>query len=144
MENREMAVRLFESISTLYALPDCRKMAEYSRGELLVLLTLEKCGPLTPGQLIHITDSSSAHVAKIIRKLTSKGLVSRNTDPEDKRRVVVELTEEGHQTARKQYEQIIDQVAGLMNSLGEEKSRQVISAIDDVIRIIRNRKEAGL
>ncbi len=119
-------------------------MAEYSRGELLVLLTLEKCGPLTPGQLINITDSSSAHVAKIIRKLTSKSLVSRNADPADKRRVVAELTEKGHQTAREQYEQIIDLVAGLMNSLGEEKSRQVIISIDYVIRIIRNRKEAGL
>ena len=59
------------------------------------LEVLERLGPLTAGQLVEHTGLASASVTALIDRLEQKGFVRRVRDPEDRRRVIVELVPEG-------------------------------------------------
>ena len=59
------------------------------------LVTIEKQGPLSLGDLASIEQIAPATVTKIVTKLLDQGLISRTTDPEDRRVSLVELTPAG-------------------------------------------------
>ncbi len=59
-----------------------------------VLARLED-GALTPRALADIEKVSAPSMSRTVRGLVDDGLVERHDDPEDGRRVLVELTEEG-------------------------------------------------
>jgi DNA-binding MarR family transcriptional regulator len=67
-----------------------------------VLRVLELVGPphrMSPTDLSEILVRSSGGVTQILDRLERAGLVARAPDPDDRRRVVVELTPEGLRTA---------------------------------------------
>ena len=73
-----------------------------NRGEVGVLYALRSVGPphrLSPTQLSKILMLTSAGVTNRLDGLERRGLVVRGPDPEDRRGVVVELTEAGSQLA---------------------------------------------
>jgi DNA-binding MarR family transcriptional regulator len=59
------------------------------------LVSIEQRGPLTLGELAAIEQIAPATVTKIVTKLVHDGLVTRTTDPEDRRVSRVELTAAG-------------------------------------------------
>lgn len=61
-----------------------------------VLARLED-GPLTPRALADIEKVSAPSMTRTVRCLVDDGLVERHDDPEDGRRVLVELTEQGRE-----------------------------------------------
>src|ERR1700734_4369908 len=70
--------------------------------ELDVLSALRRAGPpfqLTPGALLHATLVTSGTMTNRIDRLAAAGLVSRHRDPQDKRGVLVALTERGQRAA---------------------------------------------
>ena len=73
-----------------------------NRGEVGVLYALRSVGPphrLSPTQLSKILMLTSAGVTNRLDGLERRGLLVRGPDPEDRRGVVVELTEAGSQLA---------------------------------------------
>lgn len=56
-----------------------------------VLDLLERHGPLTAGRLGELTGLAPASVTGVLDRLEARGHVRRERDPEDRRRVVVEL-----------------------------------------------------
>jgi DNA-binding MarR family transcriptional regulator len=66
--------------------------------ELLVLAALRRAGPaysLSPGQLLKECFAPSATMTRQVDRLSAKGLVEREPDPDDRRAVVVKLTSRG-------------------------------------------------
>lgn len=59
------------------------------------LVSIEKRGPLTLGELATIEQVAPATVTKIVTRLCADGLVTRTTDPADRRVTRVALTEAG-------------------------------------------------
>jgi DNA-binding MarR family transcriptional regulator len=55
-------------------------------------------GPLTAGDLARRLGLSAASMTRLLERLESRGLVQRTMDIEDRRRVLVELTEAGRET----------------------------------------------
>jgi DNA-binding MarR family transcriptional regulator len=79
-----------------------RRAAFESRGlqawEFDVLSALRRQGPpyqLSPGALLHATLVTSGTMTNRIDRLATAGLVSRHPDPQDKRGVLVTLTDSG-------------------------------------------------
>jgi DNA-binding MarR family transcriptional regulator len=73
-----------------------------NRGEVGVLYALRGVGPphrLSPTQLSKVLMLTSAGVTSRLDRLEQRGLVFRGPDPDDRRGVVVELTEQGSQLA---------------------------------------------
>ena len=66
--------------------------------EFDVLATLRRAGEpytLTPGQLSRTVMIGSSALTNRVDRLVARGLVTRETDPENRRRVLITLTESG-------------------------------------------------
>jgi MarR family transcriptional regulator for hemolysin len=64
--------------------------------QIRILRWLGSRGPLGAGELAEATQISPASLARILSKLEESGLISRTTVRRDRRRVIVEMTSEGH------------------------------------------------
>jgi DNA-binding MarR family transcriptional regulator len=67
--------------------------AGLSPADLEVLGTIEQHGPLTAGQLAQRTGLSNAAVTGLIDRLERAGVAARRSDPADRRRVLVEVSD---------------------------------------------------
>ena len=65
--------------------------------EVLVLARLERGGPSTPGALAKAERVQPQSMGATLAGLAERGLVSRGDDPDDRRRVVMSVTEAGRQ-----------------------------------------------
>jgi len=88
--------------------------------EFDVLSALRRQGPpyqLSPGALLHATLVTSGTMTNRIDNLAAAGLVSRNRDPQDKRGVLVALTERGRQVADAALDGLLDRERRLLTGL---------------------------
>ena len=74
------------------------KSSGLTPSQLILLQVLSKSGQETAGSIAKEVSLSQATVTTLIDKLEARGLVTRNRDPQDKRRVIVEMTNEGRST----------------------------------------------
>lgn len=93
----------------------------YLKGENFLLSYLsDNGGKGTPGKLAEALNVSPARIAAILRSLEIKKLVKRGSDGEDKRRVVVEITEKGTEWVKAARDEITRQAFELFDRLGEQ------------------------
>lgn len=80
-------------------------LAEYdlTHQDFHVLATLRNSGSRTPGALAKYSELSTGAMTSRLDKLEREGLIRRVPSPDDRRSVVVELTDAG----RKKYEQTV-------------------------------------
>lgn len=67
--------------------------------QLICLLTLAREGPMNPSALSRAVSLSQATVTGIVDRLAARGLVNRRRDTEDRRVVVVDVTDDGNARA---------------------------------------------
>src|SRR3954447_574634 len=72
-----------------------RAPTELSLGQWAALRTLERHGPMTPGELAAHEKVQPPSVTKILARLEQHGYVTRTPDPIDRRQVVVAASPEG-------------------------------------------------
>lgn len=76
---------------------------------LLSALRLEEAPHrLAAGEIADRLVQTTGGTTKTIRRLESRGLIRRIVDPEDKRRVLIELTNAGAELARSSLELVLD------------------------------------
>lgn len=63
--------------------------------EASVLMRLEREGPSSPGELARLENVTPQAVGSVLSALEAEGLIARNPDPNDGRKVIVEITGEG-------------------------------------------------
>lgn len=66
--------------------------------ELGVLDRLDRCGPASPGTLSGGEGVTSPAIAATLRHLEELGLIERSKDPQDGRRIVAAITENGRRS----------------------------------------------
>jgi DNA-binding MarR family transcriptional regulator len=69
--------------------------------EAAVLRAIDAGPPVAQGEIARAMDVDRTTMVALIDDLQLKGLVQRRQDPEDRRKNVVELTDDGHQTVRR-------------------------------------------
>lgn len=74
---------------------------ELSADQWRVLDYLDETGPCTMSSLAKATGTSSATLTRIIDRLVSRALVYRSADGNDRRRVLVLLSERGQKTTER-------------------------------------------
>ena len=72
---------------------------------------------------------SKAAVSQMLGSLESRGLITRETDPENRRTIIVKLTKEGYETIE-QFESGFNRYIGMMvERFGEKDTREIIRLI---------------
>ncbi len=110
---------------------------DISRGENKMIVYLYALGDkVSAGELSEKMDVSSARVATILNNLEKKGLIIRETDNNDKRKIVVFLTAEGERTGRAEYDRVLKYITELFTRLGEEDTKNLIRILRRVTGLI--------
>ena len=99
------------------------------KGENVLLSYLREFKISTPSILADVLDVTPARIAAILRSLEKKDFIFRGIDLEDKRRVVVELTEKGKDFAEKLKNDIEEHSLALFESLGESDAGEFLRLI---------------
>ena len=81
---------------------------------------------------------SKAAVSQMLGTLERRGLITRETDPENRRKIIVKLTKEGYETI-KRFETSFDSHIGMMvERFGEKDTREIIRIIYKFADIIED------
>jgi DNA-binding MarR family transcriptional regulator len=118
--------RLREMISR-YGSGVLRRMDRCSSGEALLLkLLVLNDGPIHPSELRQRTCISSARVAAILNTLEKKGLIVRAIDRQDRRRILVTITDEGRERAEREIAEIETELAAVFRELGQKDTEEFL------------------
>ena len=77
-----------------------QEMVKGVKGEPFAVQELYRKGPLTPSQLASSMKTTTGRVSTLLSALEKKGQITRESDPDDRRVVHVNLTEAGQGTRR--------------------------------------------
>ena len=79
---------------------------------------------------------SKAAVSQMLSSLESRGLVTRETDPENRRTIIVKLTEKGNEIIERVERRFDIYIEMLIDRLGEKDTREIIRLLyrlDDIL-----------
>lgn len=97
--------------------------------QLGVLDTLSQKGELMIQTLIDEMASTSGNMTVVIRNLDKAGYIYRKSDPSDKRRCVIGLTESGRMKLEEIMPEHMRNVADVLESMPDERKRMLIEII---------------
>ncbi|AZG46964.1 MarR family winged helix-turn-helix transcriptional regulator [Gordonia insulae] len=137
----ELAASLRPSVTRLYlSLRRRTPIAEYSAAQASALSVLASDGPMRMGELADRESIRMPTATALVDGLTKTGLVERRPDPQDRRAVIVSLTDYG--------QQLLDRVRGerdviLTTALNELSAadRAALAAAAPALDALRNQLE---
>lgn len=83
-------------------------------------------------EISSILNVASPTVTQLVTSLETKGFVERGVDKEDRRAVRIKLTEEGEIIIKKASDDFFKSFNGLVEFLGEDKSRELTELLSKV------------
>ena len=102
-------------------------MSRDSKGEPFIIRELEFKGAQTPSQLATALKVTSGRISTLLAALEKKGLIEREVDPNDRRIVHVNLTEQGRAKAKQQRED----VCWVFSQMGERRTREFVDLTEE-------------
>ena len=129
MDYSALSKELIRHMMRISAIPMQKHMDRFVCGEMFVLLQLNRAPGSLPSELAKSSGTSTAHIAKILRNLQAKGEITRQPDPDDRRRVTVLLTDAGLERIHRATEHMLGEINKLMDHLGESDAQELVRII---------------
>ena len=140
MDYKALANELVSSMTKSPKMPFQKKVDDLSQGERRILgyLTFFKNGGAASGELSEKLFLSTPRIASALKSLSKKGFIERNRDENDKRIVIVTITEAGKSFMKEEYEKAVSMLEKTLQKLGEEDAKEFVRIIN---RIFENTTE---
>lgn len=106
-------------------------MSRDSKGEPFIIRELEFRGAQTPSQLAAALKVTSGRISTLLAALGKKGLIEREVDPNDRRIVHVNLTEQGRAKAKQQREDMYDAICWVFSQMGERRTCEFVDLTEE-------------
>lgn len=106
-------------------------MSRDSKGGPFIIRELEFRGAQTPSQLAAALKVTSGRISTLLAALEKKGLIEREVDPNDRRIVHVNLTEQGRAKAKQQREDMYDAICWVFSQMGERRTREFVDLTEE-------------
>ncbi|HZK34910.1 MAG TPA: MarR family transcriptional regulator [Bacillota bacterium] len=127
MNYTELAKRFLHNSHQFKSYGHHQKIEESMQGEIFVLFYVSRQNNFTlPSEIGAEMNISSARVAAILNNLEKKGLITRQIDKSDRRKIIVELTKKGSEKAEKHNQTVISLTAQMLESLGEQDAKELV------------------
>ncbi len=134
-------VAVFSRISRLARHLDLARRTAFAAHDLEtwefdVLAALRRAGTpyeLSPGRLLRETLVTSGTMTNRVDRLAARGLVERHPDPEDRRGVLVSLTEEGRSAVDDAFEALLAAEGDLLTDLSGRDQRRLADLLRSLL-----------
>lgn len=137
----ELASELRHSVTRLYlALRRNSPVTELTAAQSSALVTLLDHGPMRMGALADREGVRMPTATSLVDVLTRDDLVTRAPDPDDRRAVVIELTEQGRASVDRVRSRRDDVLTAALDELSDEQ-RAALAAAAPALRDLRARLE---
>jgi DNA-binding MarR family transcriptional regulator len=102
---------------------------------LTAMVTLEKCGPLRPGDLADRLSVTAASMSRLVEALEEGGWVQREPDLEDRRAQLLSLSREGRETLETLRREGTGELADAIRALSQGERAQLAAALPVLVRL---------
>lgn len=127
LEYEDLALQFIRSMQKLGKIQAEKYVKNSISGSMFIILTLyDKGDKVSPGEISANLNISTARVATSLNLLESKELIIRQDDPNDRRKVIVLLTDKGKRLAIKHNQKVQEKLTNLFESLGKEDSQHLV------------------
>lgn len=114
------------------------------RGEMAVLRLLDqKKRRITAGEISRLLNMTTPRIAAVLNSLERKGMIERGGDANDRRRVLVTLTEQGNACCRAKREAVIGRLAEIFEAIGPEDTETFVRLMQKVMEAAVRLRESG-
>lgn len=103
-----------------------------------VLMFIEHKEKVLPKEIADMLYISTARVANILNKLASDNLIVREIDPNDRRQIIVTLTEQGKKAAKEQQQKLVAKISHSLAQLGEHDAKEHVRIMGKIAEIHKN------
>ncbi len=132
MDKIELRNELVEQLWRMYKMDIMVYLREFLAGEMAALECLgHHVEPTTPTMLSEELKLSRPRMANILSSLRRKGYISMDIDHEDRRRMNVDLTEEGRNYLQSKFEFLAKYLDKYVEVLGETKIVELTQILKD-------------
>lgn len=101
------------------------------RGETFVVIYIARKGRcVLPSEISTEMNISSARIAATLNSLDKKGLITRQIDVDDRRRILVDLTPAGKELAERHRQTALSTTIRMLESLGEKDARELVRIME--------------
>lgn len=100
----------------------------YSHGEHQVLFYLYKNSgeAVVPSDIAQYTNTSTARIATILNNLEEKGMITREISRQDRRKILVAITDKGRKNAEIMRCEFVEMIAKVLEEMGEERATNFV------------------
>ena len=131
------AVISLEKILTSDNFSAFEKLTRMSRGEIFVLkVLLFSNGISNPTKISQIMNSTKGRISAILKSLEKKGYIEREIDKENRRNIIVTLTDSGREYITKELQECYRSISHVFEELGEKDSKKFIELTYRVFNLI--------
>jgi DNA-binding MarR family transcriptional regulator len=102
-----------------------------------MLITLAMSGPLGVSELARRTEMTVAHASLVVGELAKAGLVEREHDERDRRRIIVSLSETARPAVAEMRRRNAEPVIGFLGQLEEDEAEAFISHLTLLLAHLR-------
>jgi DNA-binding MarR family transcriptional regulator len=106
------------------------------------LISLAVGGPATVSELADRMDMSMAHASLVVGELAGVGLVERDHDERDRRRIIVSLTDDAIPTVAQMRDRHAAPLGRFLAGLDEREADRFINHLSDLIECLRDDTDA--
>lgn len=96
----------------------------------------------TAGEISKALGVSTARVAVLLKKMVSKGLLEKQSDPTDGRLVVIRLSRLGQDTADRLREEMYAHIGALIDEIGMERLLEFTAISNEIRAVMEKRKKS--
>ena len=144
MDHTELTNEIMNAMQKLMQGRAQKKMDVFLKGEDYVLQYLACSNNFSlPGEISEAMGVSTARIAATLNSLEGKGLISRQIDSSDRRRILVEITEDGKALARQKKQDVFKKTEQMLIALGEADSKHLLRIMNKLTDIMLDNQPTG-
>ncbi|MCL2153435.1 MAG: MarR family transcriptional regulator [Oscillospiraceae bacterium] len=141
MDYIKLATALFNDMGSVRRVNSQKSINESLHGEAFVLHYIAKRGgDVQPGEIGSEMNVSTARIATALNSLEKKGLITRQIDTTNRRHILVGITPDGKRTAEEHQKFVLENVAQMLELLGEQDAKEYVRITRKLAELLRNNK----
>jgi len=128
MDYHELAAELLSMMQAAQKARHQKNIKESLQGEAFILHYIQEHyhSAVIPKEIASAIGVSPPRITAALEDLENKGLITREIDKDDRRKIIVKLTEKGQSVAEANKQDILRKTTTLLSMLGERDAKEYV------------------